>query len=71
MDDNELIQQLKDVKQRDRAFRVLVDQYSQRLYWHIRKMVLSHDDANDVLQNTLIKIWNGVADFRGESKLST
>ena len=71
MSENELIQQLKDEKQHERAFRVLVDQYSQKLYWQIRKMVISHDDANDVLQNTLIKVWNGVADFRGESKLST
>ena len=71
MSDNELIQQLKDEKQRDRAFRILVDQYSQKLYWQIRKMLLNHDDANDVLQNTFIKVLNGVADFRGDSKLST
>jgi RNA polymerase sigma-70 factor (ECF subfamily) len=71
MTENELVQQLKDEKQRHRAFKILVDQYSQKLYWQIRKMLLNHDDSNDVLQNTFIKIWNGVADFRGESKLST
>mgnify|MGYP002853468220 CR=1 FL=1 len=52
-------------------FEQVVRQYSEPLYWQIRRMVLSHDDANDILQNTFIKAWNGLDDFHGESKVST
>ncbi|GHU71995.1 DNA-directed RNA polymerase sigma-70 factor [Bacteroidia bacterium] len=54
-----------------KAFEQMVRYYSEKLYWHIRKIVLSHDDANDVLQNTFIKAWMNIELFRGESKLST
>jgi len=50
---------------------LVVRTYQERLYWHIRKMVMSHDDANDVLQNTFMKAWNGIEGFRGDSQLST
>ncbi len=53
------------------AFGKVVSYYSQKIYWQIRKMILSHDDANDVLQNTLIKAWMNIELFRGEAKLST
>ena len=53
------------------AFNQVVRDYSEKLYWHIRKMVLSHDDANDVVQNTFIKAWLNIDMFRGEAKLST
>ena len=53
------------------ALEEVVRQYSRRLYWHIRKMVLSHDDADDVLQNTLIKAWTGLPSFRWKSQLFT
>ncbi|GHV09696.1 DNA-directed RNA polymerase sigma-70 factor [Bacteroidia bacterium] len=53
------------------AFEQLVQFYSEKLYWQIRKMVLSHDDANDLLQNTFIKVWMSIDLFRGEAKLST
>jgi RNA polymerase sigma-70 factor (ECF subfamily) len=53
------------------AFEQLVNYYSEKLYWQIRKMVLSHDDANDLLQNTFIKAWMSIDLFRGEAKLST
>ncbi|MDD6210572.1 MAG: sigma-70 family RNA polymerase sigma factor [Bacteroidales bacterium] len=69
--EEEIINQLKDpVKQRD-AFALIVRNYNERLYWQIRKMVLSHDDANDVLQNTFLKAWQGIELFRGDAKLST
>lgn len=58
-------------KERAGAFSNLVRQYQERLYWHIRKMVLNHDDANDLLQNTFMKAWNALDSFRGESQLST
>ena len=53
------------------AFGKVVAYYSEKLYWQIRKMVLSHDDANDLLQNTFIKAWVNIDMFRGEAKLST
>ncbi len=55
----------------ERGFRLLMQQYRERLYWHIRRMVGSHDDADDVLQNTFIKIYRGVLQFEGKSKLYT
>ena len=69
--EEELQIQLNQPFKRSGAFSVLVRMYQERLYWHIRKMVLSHDDDNDVLQNTFLKAWNGLDGFRGESKLST
>lgn len=71
MTDSELLEQIQEGKNAQQAFNELVNTYGQRLYWHIRKMVISHEDANDVLQNTLIKIWNGLPAFRGESSLFT
>jgi len=62
---------LNQSHKRASAFSVLVRMYQERLYWHIRKMVLVHEDANDVLQNTFLKAWKGLDGFRGESKLST
>ena len=54
-----------------KAFGTVVSHYSEKIYWHIRKMVLSHDDSNDILQNTFIKAWMNIDTFRGEAKLST
>lgn len=71
MDDNRLIPLLKNPKTRELAFNQVVDLYKERLYWQIRRMVLSHDDADDVLQNTFIKAWQGLDAFRGEAQLST
>lgn len=53
------------------AFRLLVSQYSEQLYWRIRKIVISHEDSNDVLQNVYVKVWRALGSFRFESKLST
>jgi RNA polymerase sigma-70 factor (ECF subfamily) len=66
-----LIKELHDEKTQRKAFSTLVNSYSERLYWQIRKMVLTHDDANDVLQNTFIKVWTNIDNFRGDSKLLT
>ncbi|MDR3706580.1 MAG: sigma-70 family RNA polymerase sigma factor [Paludibacteraceae bacterium] len=70
-DEQTLIHMLQNDKQKAKAFGLLVKQYQQQLYWAIRKMVLCHDDANDVLQNTCIKAWAGIANFRGDAKLFT
>lgn len=66
-----LIEQLKAPATRHSAFETLVNQYSSKLYWQIRHVVTFHDDANDVLQNTFIKAWLALDNFRGEARLST
>jgi RNA polymerase sigma-70 factor (ECF subfamily) len=70
-DENELLGMLRDESKRRRAFNTLVEQYSESLYWQIRKMILSHDDANDILQNTFLKCWTNIDQFRGDSRIST
>lgn len=69
--ENNLLERLHDPKTQQVAFSELVKEFSEVLYWQIRKIVLSHDDANDVLQNTFIKVWTSIENFRGDSKLST
>lgn len=64
-----LVQELKQEESRAKAFEVLVNTYKERLYWHIRRIVLNHDDTDDVLQNTFIKIYRNIDNFKGESKL--
>ena len=64
-----LIEQLKNVQTKDKAFTELITLYKERLYWHIRKIVISHDDADDVLQNTFIKVFKNIDKFNQESKL--
>lgn len=68
---NNLVERLHDPKTQQAAFSELVKEYSEPLYWQVRKIVLNHDDANDVLQNTFIKVWTSIDNFRGDSKLST
>ena len=67
----QLIADLKQKNKRDLAFHSLVKRYQERLYWHIRKIVLSHEDTDDVLQNTFIKVWKSIENFREESSLYT
>ncbi len=69
MDEKLLVAQLQDKRSIDLAFKTLVAEYKERLYWHIRKIVLVHDDADDVLQDTFIKIYKNIDNFKGESKL--
>lgn len=63
------IEELKAKPTQEQAFRKLVGQYKERLYWHIRRLVLNHDDADDVLQNTFVKIYRNIDGFKGESAL--
>ena len=53
------------------AFNLIMHKYQERLYWHIRKMVISHDDTDDVLQNTFVKVWKGLDGFRNDARLFT
>ncbi|AWX43102.1 RNA polymerase sigma-H factor [Flagellimonas maritima] len=64
-----LVKELKQESTQAKAFEVLVNTYKERLYWHIRRIVLNHDDADDVLQNTFIKVYRNIGGFKGESKL--
>jgi RNA polymerase sigma-70 factor (ECF subfamily) len=69
MDEKQLVAQLRDKHTIDKAFRTLMSEYKERLYWHIRKIVITHDDADDVLQNTFIKVYRNIHNFKGDSKL--
>jgi RNA polymerase sigma-70 factor (ECF subfamily) len=68
-EEKQLVADLKNVKTQELAFRNLMKRYKKRLYWHIRKIVLSHDDADDVLQNTFIKVFKNIHSFKENSKL--
>jgi RNA polymerase sigma-70 factor (ECF subfamily) len=69
IEEKELVDLLTSEKTREKGFRQLISLYKERLYWHIRKIVISHDDTDDVLQNTFIKIFKNISNFKGESKL--
>lgn len=69
--EEELARQLQDKSLQRAAFARVVSIYSEPIYWQIRRIVLSHDDANDLLQNTFIKAWTNLDAFRGDSKIST
>lgn len=71
IDEKELVRQLQNPATARGAFDALLKTYSQPVYWQIRKMVVSHDDANDLVQNVFIKAWNNLHNFRGDAKLST
>lgn len=66
-----IIAQLRDENLRAAAFSAIVTEHSESIYWHIRRMVLTHDDANDLVQNTFIKAWMNIDSFQGKSKVST
>jgi RNA polymerase sigma factor (sigma-70 family) len=69
--DAELLIQFRNPQTKEAAFTTIIKKYQERLYWHIRRMVVDHDDANDVLQNVFIRVWNGLENFREDSQLYT
>lgn len=71
LDDNDILELFKQIDGKDQALSALISKYQQKLYWHIRKIVIDHDDTDDVLQNTFIKIWKGLEGFKGDSQLYT
>lgn len=71
MSDKELLSMLSEPRTRREGFAALVNQYSEQLYWKVRHIVLSHEDANDVLQNAFLKAWSNLDSFQGKSSLST
>ena len=71
IDEKKLIEQLQDPKTASAAFDNLMRAYGEPVYWQIRKLVVRHEDADDILQNVFLKAWNNLKHFRGEAKLST
>ena len=71
IDEKELVKQLRDEKTATGAFEILLKTYTEPVYWQIRRMVLNHDDANDIVQNVFLKAWTNLHNFRGDAKLST
>jgi len=71
LDDKELLFQFKNITTKEKGFTGIIKKYQEKLYWHIRRMVVEHEDANDVLQNMFIKVWNGLDNFREDSQLYT
>lgn len=71
IDEKELVAKLQDPATAAAAFDTLMRTFGEQVYWQIRKMVVNHDDANDLLQNCFIKVWNNLHNFRGDAKLST
>ncbi len=69
--DEEILGKFAQAETKEKAFSMLVQTYQERMYWHIRRMVINHDDADDVLQNTFVKVWRNLANFKGNSKLYT
>lgn len=69
--DNELLLQFRDPRTKEAGFTAIIKKYQEKLYWHIRRIVVNHDDANDVLQNVFIRVWNGLSNFREDAQLYT
>lgn len=69
--EEDILELLRKPETQKKGFAHVVEEYSERLYWQIRKMVYSHDDANDILQDVFIKAWLNIDKFRGDAKLST
>ena len=70
-EDSEILQKFADPKTRSEAFNLLLKKYQQKIYWHIRRLVINHDDADDLIQEVFIKVWKNLADFRSDSQLYT
>ena len=71
IDDSELLAQFRIESTRNMAFHMLVTKYQKRVYWQVRRIIIDHDDANDVVQNVFIKVWKNLDGFKETSKLYT
>ncbi len=69
--DEQLLEMFRQESSREEAFTAIIKKYQEKLYWHIRRMVVVHDDADDILQNTFIRIWKGLPGFREDARLFT
>lgn len=71
LSDEEILKLYREESSRNMALHHLIEKYQQKIYWQIRKIVIDHDDADDVMQNTFIKVWKGLENFKEESQLFT
>ncbi len=71
MEDALILEKFANERTRDEAFTLLLNKYQERIYWHVRRYVLNHDDADDLVQDIFIKIWNNLEKFRADAKLYT
>lgn len=69
--DSELLIQFRDPATKESAYTSIIRKYQEKLYWHVRRMVIEHEDANDILQNVFIRVWNALENFREDSQLYT
>lgn len=70
-EDQDILELLKNGDELSVPFKLIFERYHRKVYWHARRMVVDHDDADDITQNIFIKIWNGISSFKGEAKLSS
>ena len=71
VDDAEILSKFQDEKTRNEAFNILLKKYQQKIYWHIRRMVIDHDDADDIAQDVFVKVWKNLPNFRADAQLYT
>lgn len=71
MEDSDILEKFANERTKDEAFTILLNKYQERIYWHVRRYVLNHDDADDLVQDIFIKIWNNLGKFRADAKLYT
>lgn len=69
--DEQLLEQFRKERTKEAGYTAIIKKYQEKLYWHVRRMVVDHDDANDVLQNVFIKVWNALGNFREDARLYT
>jgi RNA polymerase sigma factor (sigma-70 family) len=71
VEDSEILEKFSSERTRNEAFNLLLGKYQQKIYWHIRRLVINHDDSDDIVQDVFIKVWKNLANFRSDSQLYT
>ncbi|WP_214228545.1 sigma-70 family RNA polymerase sigma factor [Pedobacter sp. B4-66] len=71
VEDSEILEKFANTKTRNEAFNLLLNKYQQKIYWHIRRMVIDHDDADDLVQDVFVKVWKNLESFRSDAQLYT
>jgi RNA polymerase sigma factor (sigma-70 family) len=71
VEDSEILQKFSQERTRNEAFNLLLNKYQQKIYWHIRRLVINHDDADDLVQDVFVKVWKNLGNFRSDSQLYT
>ena len=71
VEDSEILKKFAEENTRDEAFRLLLSKYQQKIYWHIRRMIIDHDDTDDLVQDVFLKVWKSLSTFRSDSQLYT